>query len=768
MMRNTFCVRSLTATLLTGVCLSAQANTVGWWRMEGTSGELAKSIANEIDPAKFAAVWNNQGTASRFSETFVVPVSHVGENRASASIAAVGTEYANMHKSRFEVADDSSHGLRPASFTLEAFFKWNAEQTLAGNATAGVAGYIHDSSVIACSYGIGIYGNSVIAKFYDGSDRTLTGSSGTPRDGKWHHLAVTFDHATKKAELWLDYKFVGTMTLAADLVYADKPLCIGSFGERGMIGWVDEVRLSDCVLSADEFLDARMPKRCLLPADEPAETLFRYRMGDAVRFPDVFVGADAACGWCAPLPDATLVNLADWTTAELQPTVGGAAPTVCVGDTPGRMIRYGVRSSEAFADEMAVSFADAGAYRFSMADKDLVRGGDFTAELFLKTEARPEYVGLIRQMQGDKDETATTWQIGMRDSGALVFSSSTEVSGTYNHYSFGSVYDDGLWHHVAAVYLASTPKVRLYFDGRLVAEHDLPRRLSEGDASVNMLIGRRAGGFDGLIDEVRITGRALDPDEFLTMPPRLVHYGFDGNWSCVSTLGTNVQAATLAAHDGGNVPSLASANRAGKYLYSCHTNVSAETLWSTNAQYVTIDRGQVTMLAGKSRLLRADRSTVEAFVRFPSGGSLKQYADVLALFDNNDRIWTVRVDAGSKLYILFNGTSSIFKGADGAKALNDGQWHHLALTLNASGSPTRTEVALFVDYDPYVSGTVDGAIPYKTSSDSMKLCASSNNSNNFQAFDLDEVRYVTDVKEPGDFIGFGRYFSRLGLLLIYR
>lgn len=767
-MRNTFCVRSLTATLLTGVCLAAQANTVGWWRMEGTSGELAQSIANEIDPAKFAAVWNNQGMASRFSETFAVPVSHVGENRTSASIAAVGSEYANMHKSRFEVADDSSHGLRPASFTLEAFFKWNAEQTLAGNATAGVAGYIHDSSVIACSYGIGLYGNSVIAKFYDGSDRTLTGSSGTPRDGKWHHLAVTFDHATKKAELWLDYKSVGTMTLAADLVYADKPLCIGSFGERGMIGWIDEVRLSDCVLSADEFLDARMPKRCLLSAEEPAETLFRYRMGDAVRFPDEFAGADAACGWCAPLPDATLVNLSDWTTAELQPTASGAAPTVCAGDTPGRMIRYGVRSPEAFADEMAVSFADAGAYRFSMADRDLVRGGDFTAELFLKTEARPEYVGLIRQMQGDKDETATTWQIGMRDSGALVFSSSTEVSGTYNHCPFDSVYDDGLWHHVAAVYLASTPKVRLYFDGRLVAEHDLPRSLSEGTASVNMLIGRRAGGFDGLIDEVRITGRALDPDEFLAMPPRLVHYGFDGNWSCVSTIGTNVQAATHVAHGNGNVPSLATAGRAGKYLYSCHTNVSSETLWSTNAQYVTIDRGQVTMLAGKSRLLRADRSTVEAFVRFPSGGSLKQYADVLALFDDKNRIWTVRVDAGNKLYILYNGTSSIFKGTNGAKALNDGQWHHLALTLKASGSPTRTEVALFVDYEPYVSGTVDGGIPYATVANSMELCASSNNSDNFQAFDLDEVRYVTDVKEPGDFIGFGRYFRRLGFLMIYR
>lgn len=766
-MRNAFCVRSLTVTLLMGICLSAQAKTVGWWRMEGTVGESAQSIANQVDPEKFAAVWNNQGTASRFSETFAVPVSHVGENRASVSIAAGG----NMHKSRFEVTDDGSHGLRPASFTLETFFKWNAVQSLEGYATAGIAGYVHDSSVIACSYGIGLYGNSVIAKFYDGSDRTLTGSSGTPCDGKWHHLAVTFDHATKKAELWLDYKSVGTMTLTADLVYADKPLCIGCFGERGILGWVDEVRLSDCVLGVDEFLDARLDKRCLLDAHEPAETLFRYRMGDAVQFPQVFVDADATCGWCSALPAGTAVNLTDWTTGALVSTTA-AAPAICDDDSVARKIRYAAGSPDEFVDEKSVSFSGKGAYRFEMKDKDQICGGDFTAELFFRAESPQEYTGLLRQLRGTS-ETATAWQLGMRDSGILVFSSSTGTStgmnSDYSHFSFVSrtSYADGLWHHVAAVYRAATTNVTLYYDGIYDSSVTLPMALTDVSSGVNVLIGRRTDGFDGCIDEVRITGRALESAEFLAVPQKMVHYGFDGSWEPVSDFGAKAMAATPTAYEGGELPTFGSNGRAGRYLYSCHTNVSVESFWSTNAQYVTIDKGQVSMSANSYGLLRAPQATTEAFVRFPTS-ALTQFADVLALFDGIERIWTVRIDAGNKLYVLYNGTSSIFHPDSGAKSLNDGQWHHLAVTVNQFGDPVRTEVALFVDYEPYASGTVQGAIPYQAVEKTVLLRASSNNSSNFQSFDLDEVRYTPEVKKPGDFIGFGRHFQPQGFLLIYR
>lgn len=765
-MRNAFCVRSLTVTLLMGVCLSTQANTVGWWRMEGAVGTSAREIPNSEASGTLTAVWNKSLVTSSFSETFVTPVTNVTANESSVSISADN----NMHGNRFEVpAEEAQRSLRPVSLTLEAFFKWNTEKTLADNATAGVAGYIHSSSVIACSYGIGLYGNTIVAKFYDGADRTLTAPAVYPRDGKWHHLAVTFDGTTRKAELWYDYQSKGTLTLTNDMVFDDisQPFCIGSFGQRGMIGWVDEVRLSDRVLRADEFLEARLDKRCLLDAHEPAETLFRYRMGDAVQFPQVFVDADATCGWCPALPAGTAVNLADWTTGALVSTTA-AAPAICDDDSVARKIRYAAGSPDEFVDEKSVSFSGKGAYRFEMKDKDQICGGDFTAELFFRAESPQEYTGLLRQLRGTS-ETATAWQLGMRDLGGLVFSSYAGKDSEYSHFSFVSktAYADGLWHHVAAVYRAATTNVTLYYDGIYDSSVTLPLALTDVSSGVNVLIGRRTDGFDGCIDEVRITGRALESSEFLAVPQKMVHYGFDGSWEPASDFGAKAMAATPTAYEGGELPTFGSNGCAGRYLYSCHTNVSVESFWSTNAQYVTIDRGQVSMSANSYGLLRVPQATTEAFVRFPTS-ALKQFADVLALFDGLERIWTVRVDAGNKLYVLYNGTSSIFRPDSGAKTLNDGQWHHLAVTVSQTGDPVRTEVALFVDYEPYASGSVDGAIPYRAVEKTVLLQASSNNNNNFQAFDLDEVRYTPEVKKPGDFIGFGRHFQPQGFLLIYR
>ena len=38
----------------------------------------------------------------------------------------------------------------------------------------------------------------------------------------------------------------------------------------------------------------------------------------------------------------------------------------------------------------------------------------------------------------------------------------------------------------------------------------------------------------------------------------------------------------------------------------------------------------------------------------------------------------------------------------------------------------------------------------------------------FQAFDLDEVRYTARVKEPEDFIAFGKHFDHSGFLLLFK
>ena len=99
-----------------------------------------------------------------------------------------------------------------------------------------------------------------------GSTRNRTGRIGTRRgstsrsarppastDGAWHHVALTFDHATRSAALYLDYARCGGGVAARPLVYDDSALVIG----RGLDGWLDEVRLTPEALHPEQFLRPR-------------------------------------------------------------------------------------------------------------------------------------------------------------------------------------------------------------------------------------------------------------------------------------------------------------------------------------------------------------------------------------------------------------------------------------------------------------------------------------------------------------------------------
>lgn len=78
-----------------------------------------------------------------------------------------------------------------------------------------------------------------------------TASSGVPiSDGKWHHVALTYDHATQTGSLFVDYELRKTVTTTGALVYDDAVLTIG----RGLNGWIDCVRISDSVLRPEQFL----------------------------------------------------------------------------------------------------------------------------------------------------------------------------------------------------------------------------------------------------------------------------------------------------------------------------------------------------------------------------------------------------------------------------------------------------------------------------------------------------------------------------------
>src|SRR5438093_6730571 len=75
-------------------------------------------------------------------------------------------------------------------------------------------------------------------------------------------------------------------------------------------------------------------------------------------------------------------------------------------------------------------------------------------------------------------------------------------------------YNDGQWHHAAAVLLAGL--VRLYVDGVLVAQ-DTTSPVSSVIPSTGVQIGLVASNFSGDIDEVLVYARALSDAEIAAL-----------------------------------------------------------------------------------------------------------------------------------------------------------------------------------------------------------------------------------------------------------
>lgn len=76
------------------------------------------------------------------------------------------------------------------------------------------------------------------------------GSTADLTDGQWHHVALTFDHDTQAASIYVDYVRCGGGVTTGPLVYDDSVFVFG----RGLDGWLDEVRLTAEVLHPEQFL----------------------------------------------------------------------------------------------------------------------------------------------------------------------------------------------------------------------------------------------------------------------------------------------------------------------------------------------------------------------------------------------------------------------------------------------------------------------------------------------------------------------------------
>lgn len=247
MRKNVWTVIVAAATLAAaGAASAASSPLLGYWPMNERTGQVVYD-------------WSGNGNHGRLgSETGVDandPTRITGIFGIGRALRFAGDDF---------VAIRDSPVLEPAHVTVEAWVR--------GSASPGRWRYVVSKGAVACEAGsYGLYtgfGGGMAFYISDGGAYTISpAASAAIWDGRWHHVAGTFDGTT--VGLFVDGRAVGTGTTASTGIGYDLPDgdagYIGAY--RGtcdlmMVGDIDEVRIWNRALPIAAIADRI---RTLLP-----------------------------------------------------------------------------------------------------------------------------------------------------------------------------------------------------------------------------------------------------------------------------------------------------------------------------------------------------------------------------------------------------------------------------------------------------------------------------------------------------------------------
>lgn len=248
-------IRFVTAIALLLPPLAATAQTVAYYRFDGTNGSPVAQITDS-------------GPAGLNGTT-------IGSATYSAGVLGTG----------LDLSGDGNYGSIPNSpafvltndFTVELFFKANQPYTVYGSDPAELINKLHTPvegghlSSFVIEYGANGSLNGFVSYapnvgLYAGATAARYG------DGFWHHVALVFHHdspvGTNTVQLFVDYTLQTSGSGAATPVaWADYPIYLGAGNfpggqdngqfRRNFDGSLDEVRISNVALAPSEFV--RLP-----------------------------------------------------------------------------------------------------------------------------------------------------------------------------------------------------------------------------------------------------------------------------------------------------------------------------------------------------------------------------------------------------------------------------------------------------------------------------------------------------------------------------
>lgn len=544
--------------------------------------------------------------------------------------------------------------------------------------------------------------NNGAFKFHTSSDSTMSenwgfsiGSAANIR--KWHHFAITYNASTRTYSFYADYVKIFSKQLAAKLAVGDAPIILGGstqgnsvygggIGNKGTssladVNFVaDEFRVSDAVLAPQEFVGWKLASK--------ADVAIRLGFDDLSE-----AGLDSF-----PLP---LVWNSASHPAATKATISinsGASATTTTADEAVAVVHDGIRD-EGGDNFGALALAGNESHqsaKITIPETGLTTSG-FTAETFVKFDP-DNYV-----FSGDSGylfEASGSWYVRFLASGGVQGSVGGNQFVFVNKGYWGSPAEgkniDGNWHHVAFVYDPSAAtKCSLYIDYVYVG--GTATALSDAaDGKLNIAGGHwdtTTGVFgDALLDEVKITRRALKPWDFQR-----------GNWISGPTLlwadfdGALGQTPTISPFYAEGISDVTIAERSP----ACVGGVPAQTTETTDKAVVNDDNTASMRFDGhgyvwfKNPAVLASELTVEMFVKNRCASS----AGLIALYDGNsvnDAIWGLELDANGQtpVFVIGSGASQTRVAFTGTTL--DSRWHHVALVISTPDSGDST-VKLLVD-----------------------------------------------------------------------
>ena len=798
----------LVAVLALFAVATAKAETVVWYTFDDlTPGDTladGSTVENKAKPGThdatvYGMVGMNKGPGSTLmpSVTNGIPDSARVFDPVSGAIGSSEDSAlyfpcvsSSGQGAMLEIANDPE--LRMQSFTVEAFMRLKKVPTggwisIANQVSASAQ---QNTSCYAWYFGMhdNVSAHNLVLLFTNetyGADYTLVDGGVNFSDLKWHHVAFSVapnasDPSHTDVKLYFDYllRSSGTFNFPIECpTSADRPVQVGGDSIRNRLfqGDLSEFRISSGALTPAQFLrprsaDSDIDKDCVLYYD--FEDLTEDWSWFGAKFGDVVNKAMPG------IMDGTIV------------TNRNIAPEF-VADTPGPRIRQSLhdttyRNSEKslcnYVEDPGLEWNSVnycGYLKCQPLDTAWFSKTNFTIETFFMSTNNVEKWAALFQRKGGWNVQV---QIGMSTEGGKIGYNITTNETIGQVEQQASSYTMGEWHHFAIVVDQTGESKRLtaYLDNVAVRSIDLHSGITQNNASnVNdhngawFIAGGPSGcSFDGKIDSMRVTLRALTQDEFLTAKKfpagrTLAHVKFDDETvNADPEGGTMVAGVNAKARDAGAVATF-SGDVPGAII---RDGANGEIITKENTKSLSLSGSKVTWGSSSDgygdtyfirRTLTGDKRTswtVEFWMKTTltqntwsriitasNAGSLGSgYAYALTFWDSN--ILSLRGDGNDP---MLNSTVDVC----------DGKWHHVAITYapNNDYPESKSDVKLYIDYGSEEGGyTYSGAtstLGLVTNPDSLMLVMGmgSNSANTYNGL-IDEFRISDGALEPEEFL----------------